>query len=100
MLQILIKGIFFHIACLAIFTLIYFIIYENEFENVIEENKKRLSKMDKLVDCFYFSTTVEAGVGLTSLQPITYLAKVLVCIQQFCMIFGNIFIFYLSVKRK
>jgi len=51
------------------------------------------------MDCFYFATTVEAGVGLTSLQPTTNLAKFMVCVQQIFMIIGNIFILYFSLLQ-
>lgn len=98
MKRVLIKGVLFHILCLTVFTLIYFSIYETDFENIIEKEKNYLPETTKLIDCFYFSTTVEAGVGLTSLQPTSYRSKILVCIQQILMIIANIFILYLSFK--
>lgn len=96
-MKVLIYGVLFHLSCLFIFTYVYFSLYENEFENVLEEGRKNLSTNVKIMDCFYFATTVEAGVGLTSLQPTTNLAKFMVCVQQIFMIIGNIFILYFSL---
>lgn len=98
MQSVLLKGVLFHVLCLILFTLIYFALYESHFENIIEKEKNNLPTSTKFVDCFYFSTTVEAGVGLTSLQPTTHISKILVSVQQILMIIGNIFILYLSFK--
>ncbi len=96
-MKIILYGVLFHISCLVVFTYIYFSLYETSFENIIEEQRKNIPMNIKLMDCFYFATTVEAGVGLTSLQPTTNLAKFLVCIQQILMIIANIFILYFSL---
>jgi len=96
-MHILTKGIIFNILNLAIFTYIYFTLYETDFENHIEDPRDELSTDIKFMDCFYFATTVEAGVGLTSLQPTTNLAKFIVCIQQIFMIIANIVILYFSL---
>jgi len=98
-MKVLIYGVLFHLSCLIIFTYIYFTLYENSFENIIEEGRKNLNTNVKIMDCFYFATTVEAGVGLTSLQPTTNLAKFMVCVQQIFMIIGNIFILYFSLLQ-
>jgi hypothetical protein len=95
-MRVLIQGVVFHFICLAVFTIIYFALYETDFENIIEEDKNDLSEDVKLMDCFYFATTVEAGVGLTSLQPTTNRAKFIVSIQQILMIIANIVILYFS----
>ena len=95
-MKVLIRGVLFHIVSLAIFTYIYFILYETDFENIIEDPLDEISIDIKFMDCFYFATTVEAGVGLTSLQPTTNLSKFIVCIQQFLMIIANFVILYFS----
>jgi len=95
-MKILIRGVLFHIVSLAIFTYIYFTLYETDFENIIEDSLDEISIDIKFMDCFYFATTVEAGVGLTSLQPTTNLSKFIVCIQQFLMIIANFVILYFS----
>ena len=95
-MKVLIRGVLFHIVSLAIFTYIYFTLYETDFENIIEDSLDEISIDIKFMDCFYFATTVEAGVGLTSLQPTTNLSKFIVCIQQFLMIIANFVILYFS----
>lgn len=96
-MKVLLYGVLFHISCLVIFTYVYFSLYETSFENIIEGKREHVHINTKLMDCFYFATTVEAGVGLTSLQPTTNLAKFLVCVQQILMIIANIFILYFSL---
>ena len=98
-MKVLIRGVLFHIVSLAIFTYIYFTLYETDFENIIEGSIDEISIDIKFMDCFYFATTVEAGVGLTSLQPTTNLSKFIVCIQQILMIIANIVILYFSFIR-
>ncbi len=98
-MKVLIRGVLFHIVSLAIFTYIYFILYETDFENIIQDSHDEISIDIKFMDCFYFATTVEAGVGLTSLQPTTNLSKFIVCIQQILMIIANIVILYFSFIR-
>lgn len=95
-MKVILHGVLFHLFCLVIFTYIYFLLYENAFENIIEEGRKNIPLDVKIMDCFYFATTVEAGVGLSSLQPTTNLSKLLVCMQQILMIVANIFILYFS----
>ncbi len=96
-MKIVLYGVIFHICCLVIFTYIYFSLYDTSFENIIELETTNIPTKTKIVDCFYFATTVEAGVGLSSLQPTTSLAKFTVCIQQFLMIIANIVILYFSL---
>jgi hypothetical protein len=100
-MNILIRGLLFHAISLVIFSIIYFILYEHfdAFENVIDFDPE-VSTNTKLITSIYFATTVESGVGLTSLQPTTTLSKLLVSLQQICMIVSNVFILYVSYHMK
>lgn len=99
-MHVLVQGVVFHLSSLAIFTLVYFLLYDNNFDNIVQGDSKPIPINDQFMDCFYFSTTVAAGVGLTSLQPNTNMAKFIICIQQFLMIIANIFILYFSFTKK
>jgi len=100
-MNILIRGLLFHACSLVFFSIIYFILYDrfNAFENVLDKEEE-ISTNVKLITSFYFATTVESGVGLSSLQPTTTLSKLLVSLQQLCMIVSNVFILYVSYHMK
>ena len=97
MKRLLLKGLGFHFICLAIFTVIYINIYDDCFVNTLQHYNKNLPENNKFIDCFYFSTTVQSGVGLTSLKPKNTKGKIFVCLQEFLMIIANILIFYWSI---
>jgi hypothetical protein len=82
------QTVTFQFACIVIFTLLYFI-FSSHFEKMSNE------KEPELIDYFFLSTTIQAGVGLTSLTPITPLAKFIIIIQQFLMLTTNVFLLYL-----
>ena len=86
-MKLLIRTFFFHILCIITFALIYFNISE-EF-SIIEKDK------NTFVDFLLLSTTIQAGVGITYLYPLSYYSKVLVIIQQILMLLTNIITIYL-----
>jgi hypothetical protein len=57
-------------------------------------NKNKQTK-GNLIDCFYTSITIQAGVGYNGLDPVTDRAKILLMVQQFVMICANVLIFYM-----
>jgi hypothetical protein len=95
--KLLLKGLGFHFISLAIFTIIYINLYSECFINTLHHYNKKLPENNKFIDCFYFSTTVQSGVGLTSLKPKNTKGKIIVCLQEILMIVANILIFYWSI---
>ena len=83
-----IQTVVFHFTCIVIFTLIYFILSDH-FDKMSNE------KRPELIDYFFLGTTIQAGVGYTSLTPITPLAKVIMITQQFLMLSTNVFLLYI-----
>jgi hypothetical protein len=86
--MLVINAFIYHISLVIFFSLLYFAIYDDNFVNSIPDSNED----PKISDCIYFATTIQAGVGLPSLNPKTHLSKMIVCIQQLLMISGNIFI--------
>jgi hypothetical protein len=82
------QTIIFHFTCIVIFTLIYYI-FSSHFEKMSNEKKP------ELIDYFFLGTTIQSGVGYTSLTPITPLAKFIMMIQQFLMLSVNVFLLYI-----
>ena len=94
--MLILHAFIYHISLVIIFSFIYFLIYDNNFINTIPDNKED----PKISDCVFYATTIQAGVGLPSLNPKTHLSKIIVCVQQLFMIGGNLFILNTFTKKK
>jgi hypothetical protein len=83
-----IKTVVFHIICIIIFTFMYYSV-KDDFEGQFNEKLT-------LIDYFGLSTTIQAGVGISDIHPnpITVYGKLLMILQQFMMIFTNVFTLY------
>lgn len=70
------KTFLFNILCIIFFAFIYSTINSNNFQP--------LNTNDKLtfIDYLFYSTTIQAGVGLPDITAITNLSKLLAIIQQ------------------
>jgi hypothetical protein len=88
-----INTLVFQLGCVVLFSYIYWN-YIDDFVPATTNNKSK-PKTGNLIDCFYTSITIQAGVGYNGLDPITDRAKMLLMTQQFVMICANALIFYL-----
>ena len=87
-MKLLIKNIVFRIFCILIFTFIYWYYSRDHF---INSNKIT----PHFIDCVFLSTTVEAGVGYSSVYPVTTFGKIIMIIQQILMITNNLVTLYI-----
>jgi hypothetical protein len=72
-----------------------YMIYRDDFE--FRDSQSKNSKRQRTAfDLLLLSTTVQAGVGVTSIYPKTDIASGLLILQQFIMISGNILAFYIN----
>jgi len=90
----LFKTFLFELVCIIIFGCLYWI-YRDDF-TLIFASKKRHDL--SILECFYTSVTVQAGVGYSILNPNTSRAVLLLMIQQLIMVFANILMLYLFSK--
>ena len=90
-MRLVLKTLFFHLVCISIFGIIYWNLAEH-FSLVINNTRP------ELIDFVFLSTTVQAGVGLSDLNPLTSLSKFLLIVQQFIMISTNVFLFYFFTR--
>jgi len=80
----LIKNIIlFHITCIILFTCIYWYLRDH-FER---QSKHKLMPIDYLL----LATTIQASVGISDFNPISFWGKLTMIIQQFIMIVTNVF---------
>ena len=87
-MRILLNSVGFHVFSLILFTFIYYSLPSGNF-TIPNKNKQLL-----LLDYFNLSTTIQAGVGITQIIPITYLAQTTMSAQQLLLIIGNVTIVY------
>jgi hypothetical protein len=86
-MKLVIRTVFFHIFCISIFALIYYNLTE-QF-HLIEKDKKGF------IDFLLLSTTIQAGVGISELYPLSYYSKITVIIQQLLMLFTHVITLYI-----
>jgi len=86
-MKIFIRTVLFHILCILIFSLLYFYFKDNFKHNMKESFT--------FLDYFLLSTTIQAGVGMSHLYPISVYGKIIMIIQQIAMIMTNVFTIYL-----
>lgn len=87
-MKLLLRTLLFHFFC--IFT--FFAIYLNLVDHFI---KKNLDNRASPIDIFLLSTTIQAGVGISDIYPISFLAKMIMIIQQMIMISTHVITLYL-----
>jgi len=89
-MKIVIITIFFNFLCIFIFGMIYLYL-KKEF---INDNKNEI----KLIDIIMFSTTIQAGVGITKIFPNSFNSKLVTMIQQIIMICSYVIILFFITK--
>jgi len=85
--KLLIRSFVVHILCIIVFALIYSNISE-EF-HFMDKDKK------SFVDYILLSTTIQAGVGISQLYPLSLYSKIVLITQQLLMLFTHIITLYI-----
>jgi hypothetical protein len=86
-MKIVIRTVFFHFFCILVFAIFYYI-FKKDFKSNIGENKI-------LLDYLFLSTTIQAGVGMSDIYPISFYGKLLMISQQLIMIMTHVFTIYI-----
>jgi hypothetical protein len=86
-MRLAIKTIVFHFSCIFLFSLLYFYFKDNF-------NTQQKDEFTML-DSFFLSTTIQSGVGLSDIFPISSYGKIIMIVQQLSMIMTHVFTLYL-----
>ena len=86
-MKLLIRSFVVHILCIIVFAIIYSNISE-EF-HFMDKDKK------SFVDYILLSTTIQAGVGISQLYPLSFYSKIVLITQQLLMLFTHIITLYI-----
>jgi len=88
-MKLAIRTLVFHIFCILSFAIIY-LYFSTHFDS-----SNHNSKHNDFVDFLLLSTTIQAGVGISDLYPISFYGKVAMITQQMLMISTHIFTLYI-----
>lgn len=86
-MKIVIRTVFFHMLCILIFSLFYFYFHDHYRHQFVEKFS--------LLDYFLLSTTIQAGVGISDIYPVSFYGKLIMIIQQITMIMTHVFTIYI-----
>jgi hypothetical protein len=87
-MKIVIRTVFFHFLCILVFAIFYY-----NFKDQFQHNFK--NEDFTLFDYILLSTTIQAGVGISDIYPISIFAKLLMITQQLIMIMTHVFTLYI-----
>jgi hypothetical protein len=86
-MKIVIRTVFFHFICILIFALFYY--------NFKDHFQRQIKEQFTLLDYILLSTTIQAGVGISDIYPISFYGKIIMIIQQLIMIMTHVFTLYI-----
>ena len=79
------KTLAIHLFCIIFFAFFYYYFSTHFNNNKLKHNND--SKLESLIDFFLFSTTIQAGVGISDILPISIYGKLFMILQQLIMIY-------------
>lgn len=87
-MKLVVRAFIFHMLCIIVFAIIYSNL--NEDFHVTEEDDKK-----GFIDFILLSTTIQSGVGISDIYPLSYFSKITVIIQEMLMLFTHIITLYI-----
>jgi hypothetical protein len=90
-MKLVIRTVVFHLFCIFLFAYLY--LYLSDHFQIGKEDKN--TKYTSFIDFLLLSTTIQAGVGISELFPISYYGKLIVIIQQFLMLSTHVITLYI-----
>ncbi len=88
-MKLLFRTLLFHFSCIILF----FLIYWNLGDHFLRDNKTKTPAT--LLDFLLLSTTVQAGVGIADIYPISFMGKLTLIIQQMIMLSTHVITLYI-----
>jgi hypothetical protein len=91
-----VKTLAIHLFCIIFFAFFYYY-FSTHFDNDDKQNKyynRKTTNLEALIDFFLFSTTIQAGVGISDIIPISVYGKMLIIMQQLIMISISVITIY------
>jgi len=86
-MKLIIRTILFHMICIITFAFIYYNLYES-FEEITKNKPK------SFIDFVSLSVSIQSGIGLAYLAPISYYSKIAILIQELLLISTHVMTLY------
>jgi len=86
-MKLVIRAFLFHILCIIVFAMIYLSLHEDFHVKEKDDTKT-------FIDFILLSTTIQAGVGISDIYPLSYYSKITIIIQQMLMLFTHVITLY------
>ena len=89
-----------HLGCIIFFAFFYYyssVHFDNNKDNKFNYYKSE-SSLDSIIDFLLFSITIQAGVGISDILPISIYGKLLMMLQQLLMISISVITIYVFTK--
>ena len=93
-MKLVIRTALFHLLSIIIFALIYLYISE-DFQSGNGDYERKNKKYKNFTDFLLLSTTIQAGVGISDIYPISFYSKIVLIIQQIMLIFTHLITLYI-----
>ena len=94
MLKDIYKPVVFHFLIILVFSLIYYGLGNTYFAHDLTDKGDQSGRRIEYLDSLYFTSSIQAGVGLSSIHPLKNESKSIVCIQLFLMITTNVILLF------
>lgn len=95
------KTLAIHLFFIIFFAFYYYyfsIHFDNSKPNKFKQYKcESKSKLESIIDFLLFSTTIQAGVGISDIIPISVYGKIFMILQQLIMISINVITIYVFI---
>ena len=89
-MKLVLRTLVFHMLCIILFAFVYKHL-STHFDNDTNTNTNK----DNMIDFFLLSVTIQAGIGMSDLYPISYLSKLMLMLHQFIVISTHVFTLYI-----
>jgi hypothetical protein len=86
-MKLVLRTLFFHFLNILIFTIIYYSYSEQFYLSEYNNNKS-------IYDFILLATTIQAGVGISHLFPVTSFSKIIITLQQWIMLCTHVITLY------
>ena len=93
-MKLVLRTLVFHMLCIIVFAFVYKYLSTN-FDNDNDKGKYNDKDNDNMIDYFLLSVTIQAGIGISGLYPISYLSKLALMLHQFIIISTHVFTLYI-----
>ena len=92
-MKLVLRTLVFHMLCIILFAFVYKYLSTN-FDNDKGKYNDNNNNND-MIDYFLLSVTIQAGIGISGLYPISYLSKLALILHQFIVISTHVFTLYI-----